>query len=144
MNKGYFGIALHYPQKGHNIGSAMRACGCFGAQFCIIQGKFNKESADTKRMERQIPVWETEDIFQNIPYNCIPVAVDLIEGAQSLERFAHPSRAIYIFGSEGETLPKHIVDRCPIKLVIPSNGCLNLAASVNVVLYDRVAKSILK
>ena len=72
----------------------------------------------------------------------IPIAVDLLDGAESLESFVHPERAVYIFGSEGETLPKSIVDRCKIKLVIPSNGCLNLAASVNVILYDRRAKEI--
>ena len=34
-----------------------------------------------------------------------------------------------------------MIDRADAVVYIPSKSCLNLAASVNVVLYDRLAKS---
>ena len=77
-----------------------------------------------------------------IPYDCIPVAVDLIDGAQSLPAYIHPQRAFYIFGAEDATLGARILSWCRDIIYIPTKGCLNLAACVNVVLYDRMIKEV--
>jgi tRNA(Leu) C34 or U34 (ribose-2'-O)-methylase TrmL len=68
------------------------------------------------------------------------VAVELIDGAKSLTTYKHPPRAFYIFGPEDGTLKKEITDFCEDIVYIPTEGCMNLAATVNVVLYDRLAK----
>ena len=81
-------------------------------------------------------------MFDAIPYNCVPVAVDLLEGATPLPRYVHPERAFYIFGAEDATLGKRIIDRCRDKIVIPTSYCMNLAATANVVLYDRMVKGL--
>ena len=70
----------------------------------------------------------------------MPVAVDIIEGAIPLPEYKHPERAFYIFGAEDATLGKRVLGWCRDVVYIPSNGCMNLAATVNVVLYDRLAK----
>jgi len=71
---------------------------------------------------------------------CVPVAVELVEGAKPLTEYKHPARAFYIFGPEDGTLKKKITDFCDDVVYIPTEGCMNLAATVNVVLYDRLAK----
>ena len=72
---------------------------------------------------------------------CIPVAVELVEGARPLPEYTHPDRALYIFGPEDGSLQQEILDWCGAEVVyIPTQGCMNLAATVNVVLYDRLAK----
>ena len=38
-------------------------------------------------------------------------------------------------------MPQSLVDRCEAVVYLPTEGCLNLAATVNVVLYDRMLKS---
>src|SRR5690606_30290164 len=72
--------------------------------------------------------------------DCVPVAVDLLEGATPLCEYTHPERAFYIFGPEDGTLGKAVTSWCRDVVYIPTNYCMNLAATVNVVLYDRLAK----
>jgi tRNA(Leu) C34 or U34 (ribose-2'-O)-methylase TrmL len=72
----------------------------------------------------------------------VPVAVDLIEGATSLVEFKHPERAFYIFGAEDQTLGRRVLDWCKNVVYVPTDRCMNLAATVNVVLYDRLAKQL--
>ena len=75
-----------------------------------------------------------------IPFDCDPVAVDLLADARPLPGFTHPERAFYIFGPEDGTLGKAITARCVHKVYIPTKHCLNLAMAANTVLYDRAAK----
>jgi tRNA(Leu) C34 or U34 (ribose-2'-O)-methylase TrmL len=79
-------------------------------------------------------------VFDVIPYDCVPVAVDLVDGAHSLPNYRHPERAFYVFGPEDGTLGKAVIDRCRDKIMVPTRFCMNLAATVNVILYDRLAK----
>jgi len=54
--------------------------------------------------------------------------------------FVHPSQAFYAFGPEDGTLDQALIDQADAVVYVPTTGCLNLAAAVNVVLYDREAK----
>jgi tRNA(Leu) C34 or U34 (ribose-2'-O)-methylase TrmL len=103
--------------------------------------RLSRLATDPQRVWRHIPHVLVPDVFDALPYGCVPVAVDLIEGAKSLVNYDHPQRAFYVFGAEDSTLGKSITDRCRDVIYIPTNRCMNLAASVNVVLYDRLAKS---
>jgi tRNA(Leu) C34 or U34 (ribose-2'-O)-methylase TrmL len=69
-----------------------------------------------------------------------PVAVELRPQSESLVEFVHPDHALYVFGPEDGSLPKPILRLCHRFVVIPTHHCLNLAAAVNVVLYDRRLK----
>ncbi len=118
----------------------MRAAGCFGAAMITVEGKrYSKVPTDTMHAVKRVPLLNNEDLLANIPYDCVPIAIEITEDATPLQEFTHPPRGFYIFGPEDGSLPKRITDRCAHVLKIPS-GCLNLAAAVNVVLYDRVAK----
>ena len=69
-----------------------------------------------------------------------PIAVELRPDAESLVAFEHPADALYVFGPEDGSLPKPVRLLCHRFVVIPTHHCLNLAAAVNVVLYDRRLK----
>jgi len=79
-----------------------------------------------------------------VPFDAVPVAVDLVADAIPLHAYQHPKRAFYVFGPENGTLGKRVLDRCRDRIFIPMNGCSNLAATANVVLYDRAAKELLR
>ena len=83
---------------------------------------------------------QCSDLRDVIPFDCIPVCVELADGARSLVDFTHPQRAFYIFGPEDGSIPKEITERYKIIVQVPTDFCMNLAATVNVVLYDRWAK----
>lgn len=76
-----------------------------------------------------------------IPVGAVPVAVDLVEDAVSLTAYQHPQQAFYIFGPENGTLRQETLGWCRDRVMIPTKMCMNLAATVNVVLYDRMAKA---
>jgi tRNA(Leu) C34 or U34 (ribose-2'-O)-methylase TrmL len=48
---------------------------------------------------------------------------------------------MYVFGPEDGTISQAVIDKADAVVYIPTNGCMNLAATVNVLLYDRLAKS---
>ena len=139
--RGYAAIALDNPKSDVNVGSALRACAVYGVSLFAFSGKRIKPGAtDTYKAYRQIPTIRCDDILSCIPYDCVPVAVDLVEDAISLVDYKHPQRAFYIFGVEDATLGDRILSKCRDRVYVPTNGCMNLAATVNVILYDRMAK----
>lgn len=146
MNRGFVAIALWNPKTPANVGGVLRAAGCYDADLVVVAGKRRINSirhlaTDTQKMWRQIPTLQPEDPFDAIPVGAIPIAVDLLPGAIPLPDFVHPARAFYIFGPEDGTLQATISNRCAFKVMVPTAYCMNLAATVNVVLYDRLAKA---
>ncbi len=139
--RGYSCVGLTKPKTDANVGSALRACGVYGSKMLAISGeRYSKALTDTMKTHRYIPTLQVEDLKTVIPYDCVPVAVDLIEGATPLPDYKHPDRAFYIFGPEDGTLGKSTTAWCRDVIYIPTEGCMNLAACVNVVLYDRMSK----
>jgi len=142
--RGYAAIGLDNPKNAVNVGSALRAAGVYGAAFVAASGgRYGPGPTDTMKHYRHLPLLRPTDVLDVLPYDCVPVAVDLIAGATPLHEFRHPERAYYIFGAEDATLGERILSRCRDVVFIPTNGCMNLAATVNVVLYDRLAKALI-
>ena len=144
MNRGFAAIGLQNPKTKVNVGSVLRAAMCFDVASEAISGQrvdgsWIKHASNTLAGHRHIPVM-LGDLRQLIPYAAVPVAVDLVDGAESLVDFVHPQSAFYIFGPEDGTLGKAVLDWCPKRVMVPTQFCMNLAATVNVVLYDRLAK----
>lgn len=144
--RGYACIGLDNPKNSLNVGSVLRAAGCYGAAFVAVGGQRPRRymehaiPTDTQRAHRHMPVMTTEDLLALVPYNCVPVAVDLIQGATPLPQYTHPERAFYIFGAEDATLDVRITEWCRDVVYVPTEHCMNLAATVNVILYDRLCK----
>lgn len=143
MTRGFAAIGLVRPKNAGNVGAVLRAAFCYDAAMVAIQGDRTRirEAADTPQAWRHIPVMRGEDLRAFIPYDAVPVAVDLVPDASSLPAFQHPQRAFYVFGPEDGTLGKAVLDWCPLRVMVPTATCMNLAATVNVVLYDRMAKA---
>ena len=102
-----------------------------------------KDNTNTTRAEKHMPLLYGDSVLDMAPVGTTLVAVDLVPDARNLVTFIHPESAFYIFGPEDGTLPKELVARCAHKIMIPTRYCMNLAATVNVVLYDRMAKGLL-
>jgi tRNA(Leu) C34 or U34 (ribose-2'-O)-methylase TrmL len=140
-NRGYCAIGLDNPKNNLNVGSALRAAKCYGAAFVAASGhRVASDVTDTYKTYRHLPLLRPNDIFDVIPYDCVPVAVELVDSAISIIDYVHPERAFYIFGGEDATLDDRVLSRCRDVVYIPTDGCMNLAATVNVVLYDRMVK----
>ena len=141
--RGFAAIGLVRPKDDNNIGGVMRAAFCYGAAMVAIQGARTPftSSMDTPRAWKHMPVLRGDDLFALAPVDCAPVAVDLVDDAVDLPAFQHPPRAFYIFGPEDGTLGRAHLDRCAYRVMAPTRNCMNLAATVNVVLYDRMAKA---
>lgn len=122
----------------------MRAAGCYQADKVIYSGtrydKALKFQTDTKNINSQIPFQLRDDFFSVLANDTQVVCVDLVEGATPLPDFVHPEKAMYIFGPEDGTISQTILNKANSVVYVPTIGCMNLAASVNVVLYDRLAK----
>jgi tRNA(Leu) C34 or U34 (ribose-2'-O)-methylase TrmL len=144
MKNNYACIGLFNPKSPDNVGAVMRAAGCYGVNSVFYTGTRYDHAkpfyTDTQKSYETLPLICVKDLKDTIPFGCVPVAVELIEGAKSLTTYKHPARAFYIFGPEDGTLKKAITDFCDDIVYVPTNGCMNLAATVNVVLYDRLAK----
>lgn len=145
--RGYACIGLHNPKNPLNVGAVLRAAGCYDASLVVVGGNrpsryINKCATDTQKQYRRTPVLRVEDLHTAVPFDCVPIAVDLVDVATSLCTYTHPERAFYIFGPEDGTLGKAVLDWCRDVVSIPTTYCMNLAAAVNVVLYDRLCKEI--
>ena len=139
--RGFACIGIHQPKNPMNIGAVLRAAGCFDARMIAVAGaRYNNSTADTQKAWKHIPLVHCDSVLSVLPKGCVPVAVDIIDGARSLDTYTHPERAFYIFGGEDRTLDDSIISACRDVVFIRTKFCLNLAAAVNVVLYDRSVK----
>jgi tRNA(Leu) C34 or U34 (ribose-2'-O)-methylase TrmL len=138
-------IALTNPKSSSNVGGAMRAAGCYDAQKVIYSGdRFNRAvrlAADTQKVHEIVPLMHYDDMLSALEPDMKLVCVDLIEGAIPLPNFKHPEKAMYLFGPEDGTIKQQVINKADYVVYVPTIGCMNLAASVNVVLYDKLAKS---
>lgn len=150
-------VGLTNPKSPSNVGAVMRAAGCYCVDQVLYTGqryenavKFNrvKHNTDTKNARDKIPLKASEsfdkvdELRAQLPANTKIICVDLIEGATPLPHFQHPEQALYIFGPEDGTISQAVINDADDVVYVPTVGCMNLAASVNVLLYDRLAKSL--
>lgn len=139
--RGFASIGLIAPKKEVNVGGVLRAAGCYGVKTVVIQGiRYMKYSTDTQKAFRTIPTIFVDDIWASIPYGAEPVAVEICSRAKFLPGFVHPEQAFYIFGPENGSVPEELIGKCQRVVAVPTKFCMNLAAAVNVILYDRLAK----
>lgn len=141
--RGYACIGLDNPKNNDNVGGVLRLAGNFGAKLVAISGsRYSKQATDKMKFYRTIPTLHNLNTLKDvIPFDCIPIAIEIKENATSLVNFKHPQRAFYIFGAENATLGDRVTDFCKETIFVPTYRCMNLAVTVAVVLYDRMLKS---
>lgn len=137
-------VGLTNPKSPSNVGSVMRAAGCYQVGQVFYSGqryaRAAKFNTDTKSITDKIPLSQIDDLSTLKSDHQKLVVVELVEGAIPLPEFEHPENAVYIFGPEDGSIEQNVVDAADHVVYIPTIGCMNLAATVNVVLYDRLAK----
>lgn len=140
------GVVLINPKYSHNVAAAIRACSCFGIKTLFWTGtrvhpsEYERLPREERMKGYRDVVWfPTDRPFDNFE-KAHPVCVEIHKGSIALHRFVHPDNAVYVFGPEDGGVPQVIRRHCWSFVHIPSFHCLNLAAAVNVVLYDRAAK----
>lgn len=148
-------ILLYNPKYPHNVGQAIRAASCFGIEKLYIWGdRVELEGNKAKgyrlpREERMHGRYDVELIKTNRPFdlekNSVPVAIELVPGAQSLPWFLHPEhgQVMYVFGPEDGSLPPVVLRHCHQFVSLPMAHCANLASAVYITLYDRHMKAVL-
>ena len=138
-------LGLTNPKSPSNVGAVMRAAGCYRADAVRYTGvryeKAAKFHTDTKSVARHIPLDGVDDMLQNLDVETKIICVELAEGAIALPEFVHPEKALYVFGPEDGSIEQSVVSKADAVVYVPTVGCMNLAATVNVLLYDRLAKS---
>ena len=149
MNESKVSIGLINPKSPDNVSSVMRSAGNFRVDSVFYTGKRypralmrNPDIPDMRRKVGQtIPLSEVTCLTDVAPENMQLICVEFAENAIALPEFQHPENAFYIFGPEDGTISQDIIDKADAVVYVPTVGCMNLAATVNVVLYDRLTKS---
>ncbi len=148
MNKEKINIGLINPKSPENVDSVMRAAGNYqvdrifytGKRYLRAVGYSNRRMAIARRVGKKIPVQQRESLLAQVPQQMQVVCVELVVNAISLPEYQHPEQGFYIFGPEDGSIPQSVIDQADAVVYVPTVGCMNLAATVNVVLYDRIAK----
>jgi tRNA(Leu) C34 or U34 (ribose-2'-O)-methylase TrmL len=146
VRRGFFAIGLDDPKTPANVGGILRAAGCYGAAFVAVGGsrmeRLCRTRTDTQKAWKHMPLFSfVSDLRTMLPEGAVPVCIELTDDAESLVNFRHPERALYIFGPEDGSVRPELSAWCRTRVMIPTRFCMNLAACVNVVLYDRLSKS---
>lgn len=137
-------IGLINPKSPENVGSVLRAAGCYGVKTIYYTGtrfeRAAKYQLDTKQRSDTIALTGVSSLLAQRQPGQQLVCVELAEGAIPLPVFEHPEQALYVFGPEDGSIDQAIIDAADAVVYVPTIGCMNLAATVNVLLYDRLAK----
>lgn len=142
MPRGFASVGLVRPKDPENVGAVLRASFCFDVKFIGIEGNRTRINSyvDTPKTWKHVPVIRHDDLSTIVPFGAVPIAVDLVDGAENLTDFEHPERAFYVFGPEDGTLGQEHLAFCEKRVMLPTRTCLNLASCVGIVLYDRMLK----
>lgn len=148
-------ILLIRPKFPRNVGAAIRAASCFGAtNVYYTEDRFGLDTLTRLPREERMKgysevTWGQVDAVRPIDeikgylkHGPTPIAIELLPGSEPLNTFEHPDQAIYVFGPEDGSLSAGIRSACHRFVQIPSQHCLNLAAAVYLVQYDRMAKRV--
>jgi len=142
-------IGLINPKSPDNVNSVLRAAGNYRVNQVYYTGsRYDRALAlnpDSPNISRKVGesvhlnnVGDLHDLHESeIKRVCIEFAL----GATPLPEYQHPKNACYIFGPEDGNIPQDIIDSADDVVYVPTVGSMNIAATVNVVLYDRLAKS---
>lgn len=143
-HRGFYGVGVVGSKTAVNVGTLWRSADALGAGFMFTAGRrYPKQASDTVKAWKHTPFFEyesAEDLFDHIPKDCVPVAVELDDKSRPLANYVHPERAVYLLGAEDTGLPPRVLSRCRDIVQIPGAHCLNVAVAGSIVLYDRVAK----
>jgi len=142
-------VVLINPKYPRNVGTIQRTCSCFDISQLWWTGKrvtLNPEKGERlpreERMRgyKDVTLLNYDKPLEQFPRGTTPVAIEVRPNCETLPTFVHPENPVYVFGPEDGSIPKQILRLCHRFVIVPTKHCLNLAMTVNVVLYDRMVK----
>ncbi|MFC1589439.1 TrmH family RNA methyltransferase [Pseudomonadota bacterium] len=148
MKQSKVSLGLINPKSPDNVHAVMRAAGNYRVDSVFYTGDrymramtLNPNAPDiSRKVSDNVPMSEVSSLVDAAGDMKI-VCVELAENAIALPEYEHPQNAFYIFGPEDSTIGQEVIDRADAVVYVPTVGCMNLAATVNVLLYDRLVKS---
>lgn len=149
MKESKVSIGLCNPKSPENVGSVMRAAGNYCVDSVLYTGRRYPRAVelnpDIPQMSRSvsqgIPLSGVNCLLDEVADEMQIVCVEFAMNATPLPEYQHPENAFYIFGPEDGTLSQEVIDSADAVVYVPTQGCMNLSATVNVLLYDRMIKS---
>lgn len=146
-DNGFFGIGIMNNSDEANIGMLWRSAFILGASFIFTVAKrYKQQGSDTVTTWAKIPLYHYKDLDNlknNLPYSTKLVAVELTDSAESILKFEHPEQAVYLLGNEQIGLSKQVIESCHSTVKLPGKYSLNVAVAGSIVMYDRLAKTML-
>jgi len=142
-------VTLVNPKFPHNVGAAVRAASCFGVRQVwwtgnrvtnALKGQRRLPREERMRGYKDVEMRHFDQVFDQFDDDVVPVAVELRPNSEQLPAFQHPKKALYLFGPEDGSIPQMYLRHCHRFVVIPTAHCVNLAAAVYIMLYDRMVK----
>ncbi|OQK17703.1 23S rRNA methyltransferase [Methyloprofundus sedimenti] len=142
-------IGLINPKSPDNVHAVMRAAGNFRVDSVFYTGsrypralRLNPNAPEmSRKVSENTLLIQAQSLLEVVAEGMKIVCVEFAENAMSLPGYEHPHDVFYIFGPEDGTIDQEIIDRAEAVVYVPTVGCMNLSASVNVLLYDRLVKS---
>lgn len=149
MKNSKVSIGLVNPKSPENVSSVMRAAGNFRVDSVFYTGTRYPRAVKlhpgmvnmSRKVSQNIPLAGVTNLIDDAADEFKIVCIEFAENALPLPDYEHPQNALYIFGPEDGSINQDVIDRADAVVYVPTVGCMNLAASVNVVLYDRLMKS---
>lgn len=149
MKESKVSIGLINPKTPENVSSVMRAAGNFRVDDVFYTGTRYPRAVKlhpgmvnmSRKVSQNIPLMGVDCLIDKADANMKIVCVEFAENAVALPGYQHPKNALYIFGPEDGSMSQDVIDRADDVVYVPTVGCMNIAATVNVVLYDRLMKS---
>lgn len=144
-------IILNDPKYPHNVGQVVRAASCFGIDDILMTGnRVELEGRPGYRLPREermrgrynVDLRPSVRPLDELEAGVVPVAVELVPGAEDMIWFEHPERAAYVFGPEDGHLNVGLRAKCHRHVFLPMAHCANLASTVWMVLWDRHSKRV--
>jgi len=149
MKQSQVSIGLINPKSPDNVGAVLRAAANYRVEKVFYTGDRYPRAIERKarvvdmsrKVSKDVLLSATERLLDVVTDNMKIVCIEFAIDAISLPTYQHPDNALYIFGPEDGSIDQAIIDHADAVVYVPTVGCMNLSASVNVVLYDRLAKS---
>jgi tRNA(Leu) C34 or U34 (ribose-2'-O)-methylase TrmL len=142
-------IGLINPKSPDNVGSVLRAAANYGVDKVFYTGNRYPRAIERKarmvdmsrKVSKDVLITQQDCLIDVVTENMKVVCVEFALNAIPLPDYEHPENALYIFGPEDGSIDQAIIDQADDVVYVPTVGCMNLSASVNVLLYDRLVKA---
>jgi len=142
-------LGLVNPKSPDNVGSVLRAAANYRVDKVFYTGDRYPRAIERKarsvdmsrKISKDVLISRAECLIEVVSKDMKIVCVELAVNAIPLPEYQHPENALYIFGPEDGSIDQDIIDQADAVVYVPTVGCMNLSASVNVLLYDRLVKA---